>query len=109
MTASWTQQFLGSRTFDLYTPPKPPRFGLLFLLDVDGKSLSGSSTFTRLLERFNLACIALPACPSWWSDRLCPEFHPTLSAEQHIMQDVLTVFRQHWDLAPRALAVVGIG
>src|SRR3954451_12397472 len=99
MASSWTQERLsvGSATFDWFTPPNAPRFGMIFLLDTDGKSLTGSPTYIRLLQRFNLACVALPPCPSWWSDRPCAAFHPRLSAEQFILQEVLPLFRERWN------------
>src|SRR5262245_23843981 len=109
MSAAWASDSIGGLAVTLFTPATPPRFGLLFLLDADNQSLADSEVYTALLRRHNLAGIALPACPSWWSDRLLPAVDPRLSGEQFVLQKVVPLFRERWNLAPRAVGIAGIG
>lgn len=42
---------------------------------------------------------------SWWADRVCPEFDPVLTAERHLLDNVLPWMRERWG---KAVAVAGI-
>jgi S-formylglutathione hydrolase len=41
-------------------------------------------------------------------DRICPEFDTRLTAEKHILGNVLPLFQERWSLSPRSIAVFGI-
>lgn len=107
MNSLWFDDRLGGVAIRIFSSSVNPRFGLLFLLDDDGQPLS--QVYERLVQAGNLACVVLPPCPAWWNDRLWPAFHPTLSAEQFVLKEIVPLFQSRWNLRPRALAIAGIG
>ena len=44
---------------------------------------------------------------SWWTDRICPEFDPHLSAERHVLDRVLPWLAEHWNVRPPQIALLG--
>lgn len=105
----WSQVQLAGKTLDVYDPPGKPRFAVLFLHDLDQKTLAGNAVYTRWLDHFQMAC----ACPhgdqSWWGDRICVEFDPAITAEKFLLKDVVPFCVERWRIEPRALGLCGIG
>ncbi len=108
MVSRWTQHTVAGKKVDAYDPPAPPRFAILYLHDGGLDTLADKPAFTRLFESLNLAC----ACPHggfcWWTDRVCREFDPSLTPEQHLLRNVVPWMRQRWQLGPRAIGLLGI-
>lgn len=105
----WSQIQVAGKTVDVYDPPSKPRFAVLFLHDLDQKTLAGNPLYTKWLDHFHLAC----ACPhgdqSWWGDRICVEFDPAITAEQFLLTEIAPFCTRRWQLEPRALGLMGIG
>jgi S-formylglutathione hydrolase len=94
----------------VFHPPgsERPRFAVLFLHAVGLESPADSPTYTAELARHGLACCAPHGARSWWADRVCPEFDPNLTAERHLLANVLPWMRERWRLPARAVAAAGI-
>jgi S-formylglutathione hydrolase len=105
----WTPVEIAGKPADVFAPLARPRFALLFLHDLDEKTLTSSSVFTELLRKYDLACVCPHGKRCWWLDRLCAEFDPAISPEVHLLKNVLPFFRERWGLMPRSLALFGIG
>src|SRR5437763_55384 len=100
----WTQLAVAAKPADIYeSPDRRPSFAVLFLHGVGLETLVNKPAFTRIFDELNLAC----ACPhgqrSWWTDRVCSEFDPVLTAEQHLLRNVLPLMQQRWHLDERAV------
>jgi len=110
MSGVWSSVEVGGKQVDIYDPPGPgrPRFGLLYLHTYGLETLADNATFTRLFARHNLACAFPQGMHSWWTDRVCPEFDERLTAEHHLLDNVLPYSQTRWQLEPRNLAVLGI-
>ena len=109
MLPGWTRLEIADKPVDVFDPPGgPPRFAVLYLHPVGLESLVENPTYTAALTRHNLACCAPFGARSWWSDRVCPEFDPALTAEQHLLRNVLPWMRERWSLSSRSIAVAGI-
>jgi len=110
MHGTWTQLDVAGKKVDLYDLPSAarPRFGVLFLHGAGLETLVAKPAFTRLFDELQLAC----ACPhgqrAWWADRVCSEFDPTLTAEQHLLRNVLPFLRQRWDVGQRGVGLLGV-
>jgi S-formylglutathione hydrolase FrmB len=52
--------------------------------------------FEAEFERHRLPVIAPFTGRSWWSDKICPEFDPKLTAERHILDNVMPYIRDRW-------------
>ena len=99
-----------SQSPSLYEPQEaPPRFGLIFLHDLDGKSLFDDPTWTDWLARERLACASPLMGDYWWADRICSSFDPVLSPERFIVEHLLPVLLTRWNLRPGGIALLGIG
>ncbi len=110
MLPNWTRRDIAGKPADVYVPPGTPRprFAVLFLHGVGLETLSDDPVYTQLFERFRLPCVSPVSGRCWWADRVCSEFDPSLTPEKHLLENVLPFFRRHWDLAPRAIGLLGI-
>jgi S-formylglutathione hydrolase FrmB len=108
---SWSITELAGKQADILELPdrNRPRGGILFLHDVDLVTLRDNSTYTDLFEKHGLVCVCPRVGASWWADRICPEFDREMSPERYVVEQVVPFFQQHWQLAPRSLAICGVG
>jgi S-formylglutathione hydrolase len=109
MSGTWEQVLIGDKPADVFEPANKPRFGLLFLHDHDGKLLRNRPVFTPILEETGVACICPLGDRSWWTDRVCPDFDPRVTAERYVLDSVFPLFAERWQLGPRAVGLLGIG
>jgi S-formylglutathione hydrolase len=105
MLDGWTRITIAQKPADVFTPPGvAPRSAVLFLHPVGQESLADNAAYTAALARHGFACCAPRGMRSWWADRVCPEFDPALTAERHLLENVLPWMRERWP----AVAVAGI-
>lgn len=109
MSGVWQTIDIAGKPADIFTPEGKPRFGVLFLHDEDGETLRDRFVFTQLLGELRLACLCPHGKQSWWLDKVCAEFDPTVSAEGHVVERVRPYFAERWGLGPRGVALLGIG
>ena len=111
MNGTWTQTAIAGKPADVFAPTEGirPRFGLLFLHDLDEQTLIHQPVFTRLLDGFRLACVCPHGRRSWWVDRVCAEFDPNQPAEDYLVENVLPFFDERWKLRPPAIGLLGVG
>lgn len=106
MLPGWTRTHVAGKPADVFEPDTPPpRFAVLYLHPVGLESLADNAAYTAELAKHRLACCAPFGARSWWSDRVCPEFDPTITAERHLLDHVVPWMRDRWQ---RPVAVVGI-
>lgn len=105
MLPGWTRTEIAGKPADVFAPADPPRFAVLYLHPVGLESLAENAAYTAELAKHRLACCAPFGARSWWSDRVCPEFDPTLTAERHLLDHVVPWMRDRWQ---RPVGVVGI-
>ncbi len=110
MSGTWSVVEVAGKPVDVYEPPgpQPPRFGLLYLHGVGLITLQDRPAYTALFAELNLACICPHTQRSWWTDRVCPEFDPKLTAERHVLENVLPFFDQRWGLKPGSIGLFGV-
>ena len=83
----WNPANIADKLADVFDPPHDPRFVLVWLHS--SAEEAPSDALTAELRRHNLACVAPMGSQSWWVDRVCPAFDPELTAERHLLDDVL--------------------
>jgi S-formylglutathione hydrolase len=109
MNGVWSEVQLAGKTVEVYEPPgNKPRFGMLFLHPLGLETLRGRPTYTKIFDQLNLGCVCPHGQRSWWADRICLEFDAKLTAEQHVLTNVLPLFQQRWGLFPRSIGLFGI-
>ena len=110
MQGTWTHEAIAGKPAEVYEPPhvERARFGVLYLHPVGNETLRDRPAYTRLLDELALPCVCPLAPYTWWSDRVLPEFDPQLTAEQHLLRNVLPYFEQRWQVRPRSIGLLGI-
>lgn len=104
----WTTINIAGKPSDIFEPEGKPRFGVLFLHGVGGETLIDNPVYTKLFADQRLAVVSPHGKRSWWADRICEEFDARLTAEKHLLQNVVPFFQERWSLAPPAIGIFGI-
>src|SRR6266481_814745 len=109
MQGMWTAVSLGGKAADVYHTAgvAKPRCGVLYLHGVGLSTLREKPGYTRLFDELGLACVCPHGQRSWWADRICTEFDPTLTPEKHLLQSVLPYFRDRWGFGERQIGLQG--
>jgi S-formylglutathione hydrolase len=108
VNGTWELVDLSGKPADVYDPPQRPRFGLIYLHSYGLESLRGRTAFTALFDELRLSCVCPAGAHSWWGDRVCAEFDPTLTPERYLLDRVLPIFRARWGLDPRGVGLFGV-
>lgn len=110
MLPGWQRAEIAGKPADVFDPPDGPagRWAVLFLHPVGGERIAENPAYTAELARHRLPCVAPWGGRSWWVDRVCPEFDPELTAEQHLLQNVVPWMTERWSLGPRGVGAAGI-
>jgi pimeloyl-ACP methyl ester carboxylesterase len=112
MRPGWVRTEIAGKPVDILDPGPQAICGILIWLhDELGESPACDHLLTVELQRRRLRCVApLTGC-SWWVDRICPQFDQSLTAEQHLRDNIVAwLHSQHWfSSGPIALAGVGMG
>jgi S-formylglutathione hydrolase len=108
MSGSWTAVDIAGKTADIYNPPMPPRFVLIYLHGVGQETLADRREYTDLFAKHNLGCIVPRGGFTWWSDRPLPEYDPLRTAEQYLRRDVVPYVAQRWAISTRAVGLLGV-
>lgn len=105
----WTETTIAGHPCDVFEPAErnPHGYVVLYLHGVHLQRLTDKQPFIDQFERFGLPVVAPMTGRSWWTDRLCPDFDPHITAEQHILQNVLPWIGEHWRTAPPRIALLG--
>jgi pimeloyl-ACP methyl ester carboxylesterase len=109
LRAEWMRHHIADKPTDVFSPLDALPFALIFLHDESGETPASDPALAAELRARRLRCVAPVAGRSWWVDRVCPEFDPTLTAERHLLDNVAPWIASTWKLEPRAVAVAGVG
>ena len=109
MPGQWSEIHVGGHCCDVYEPSRRNAHGyaVLYLHGVHLQRLRDQPPFTEQFERHGLPCIAPLTRRSWWTDRICPEFDPRLTAERHLLDNVLPWLEAQWQVQPPRVALLG--
>jgi hypothetical protein len=110
MLPGWNRTQIAEHPADVFDPGTGALpFALLFLHDEASSTPATDSAFTAELKKQRLRCVAPHAGSSWWVDRVCTPFDPTLTAEKHILDNVVPWMEYTAPLGPRSIALGGVG
>jgi pimeloyl-ACP methyl ester carboxylesterase len=106
---SWNEISLAGHSCDVFEPSRahPDGFVVIFLHGVHLTRLVDNAAFTAEFERHGLRVIAPMTMRSWWTDRICPEFDPAITAEAYVRTTVLDYIAERWDVRPPAIGLLG--
>ena len=105
----WTEITVGGHPCDVFEPPRPDerRFAVLYLHGVHLGRLPDHPPFVEQFRAHNLAVIGPMTRRSWWTDWICPEFDPHISAERHLLDNIVPYIEQRWDIRPPQIGLLG--
>jgi S-formylglutathione hydrolase FrmB len=108
MLTDWTRVTIAGKPVDLIVPPKALPFALIFLHAESGQTTANNPILTSELNKQRLRCIAPIAPRSWWVDRICSDFDPQITAEKHLLENVVPWIESTWKLKKKSIGVAGI-
>ena len=105
----WTREIVGGHACDVLQPTqrRSPAYAVIYLHGVHETGLENQGPFNEAFERHRLVVVGPRTRRSWWTDRICPEFDPQISAEQHLLQRVVPYLESHFDVAPPRIGLLG--
>jgi S-formylglutathione hydrolase FrmB len=105
----WSEVDLAGHTADVFEPARPSRHGyaVVYLHGVHLGRLADQPAFVREFERHGLRVVCPRTARSWWTDRICQEFDPRITAERYVLDCVLPWMERHWGVAPPRIALLG--
>ncbi len=105
----WSSIELADKPCDVFEPAKstPHAYAVIYLHGVHSTRLVDNPVFTAEFNRHGLRVIAPQTGPCWWTNRICSGFDPRISAEQHILNNILPYLNERWQIAPPRIALLG--
>jgi pimeloyl-ACP methyl ester carboxylesterase len=106
---TWTEITVAGHPCDVFEPERPSEHGFvaIYLHGVHLQRLRDKPPFVEALERYGLRVIGPMTGRSWWTDRVCPEFDPRLSAERHVLDNVVPYAVDRWGVRPPRIGLFG--
>jgi S-formylglutathione hydrolase FrmB len=105
----WSEIRLAGHLCDVFEPaePHPHGYVLIYLHGVHLTRLVDKPAFVAELQRHRLPLLAPHTQRSWWTDKVCAEFDPELTAERHLLDNVLPYIAQRWQARPPQIGLFG--
>lgn len=105
----WTEESVGGHPCDIFEPRQrnPHGFIVLYLHGVHLNRLADKPAFVEQFERHGLPVVAPMTRRSWWTNRICPEFDPRLTAERHVLDNILPFLENRFDARPPQIGLLG--
>jgi S-formylglutathione hydrolase FrmB len=105
----WTEIDIGGHTADVYEPQTlhPQGFVVLYLHGLHGNRLVNQAAFCTEFDRHGLRAICPRTARSWWTDKICPEFDPHITAERYVLDQVLAEIDRRWSIQPPGIGLLG--
>lgn len=109
MAGQWNETEIAGHPADVFEPSRRNEQGdvVIYLHGVHLQRLRDHAAFTDELERYGLPAICPMTARSWWTDKICPEFDPQVTAEQHVRQQVLAWIEAQYGSRPPQIALLG--
>ena len=105
----WTTETIAGHPCDLYLPPERSKHGyvVLYLHGVHLNRLDDKPAFIAQFDRHGLAVVCPHTQRSWWTDKICNEFDRTITAEQHVLKNVLPFIGERLGAQPPRIGLLG--
>ncbi len=108
-SGQWRQVTVAGKTCDEFEPDvlNPHGFVVVYLHGVHLGRLHENEVWTREFSRHGLPLVAPHTGRSWWTDRICDEFDERISAQAHVLGNVVPYLAQRWQAVPPRIALLG--
>jgi S-formylglutathione hydrolase FrmB len=108
-SGTWSNVDLSGHEAEVYEPaaPHPHGYVVVYLHGVHLNSLRDKPAFEREFARHGLRVVCPRTGRSWWSDRICTEFDPEVTAERYVVDQVTHWIRSRWGVQSPRVALLG--
>jgi S-formylglutathione hydrolase FrmB len=108
-TGTWSEFELAGHACDIYEPPQPSPHGytVVYLHGVHLNRLHDQPAFVRQFQRHGFRVVCPHTARSWWTDKICAEFDPTITAERYVADHVTALIAERWGAGPPRIALLG--
>jgi S-formylglutathione hydrolase FrmB len=105
----WSSATIANHPADVFEPSRRHEHGyvLIYLHGVHLNRLAEQPAFTELFEQHGLPVVSPHTQRSWWTDRICPEFDPRLTAERHLLDNVMPFIQEQWGVTTPKIGLLG--
>jgi S-formylglutathione hydrolase FrmB len=105
----WTAEPIAGHPCDVYVPPQPNPHGfvVLYLHGVHLNRLHDKRAFVEQFDRHGLPVVAPMTQRSWWTDKICEEFDRTITAERHVLDNVMPFIERRFGATPPQIGLLG--
>ncbi len=109
MPGTWTEELVGGHPCHLYEPPQRNKhnYVVMYLHGVHLGQLHEKPAFLDVLDRHGLPVVCPVTQRSWWADKICPEFDPEITAERHVLDNMLPFLKERYEAVPPQIALLG--
>lgn len=106
---TWSETTIAGKACDVYEPPQrnPHGFAVLFLHGVHLGRLTENAAFCREFDRYGLPVVCPMTARSWWTDKICEEFDPHITAERHVLDRVIPFVCERFQTSLGRIALLG--
>lgn len=105
----WTETEIAGHRCEIFEPSQRCGQGhvLLYLHGVHGGRLADHRAFVDVFEREGLVVVAPWGARSWWTHRICREFDPQMTAQQHLLENIVPFIGQRFGVVPPHIGLLG--
>jgi pimeloyl-ACP methyl ester carboxylesterase len=107
--SGWSDTTIANHLCDVFAPAESNEHGyvVIYLHGVHLGRLVDKPAFSEAFQRFGLPVIAPMTARTWWTDKICPEFDMQVTAERHLLDNVMPWVEQQYGAAPPRIALLG--
>lgn len=109
MAGVWTTEKVAGHDCDIFVPSTRNQKGfvLLYLHGVHLNRLLDKQGFIEQFEKHGLPVVSPMSQRSWWTDKICNEFDPGITAQQHVMQNIVPFISERFETKPPRIGLFG--
>ncbi len=109
MTGTWSEVDIAGHACEVYEPPRPNphNYVVIYLHGVHLNRLHDKAPFIEQFDRHGLRVVCPRTARSWWTDKICEEFDPTITAERYLLDRVVPWIDQQWGVRSPAIGLLG--
>lgn len=106
---NWSTELVAGHVCEVYEPARknPHGYTVIYLHGVHLNRLNDKPAFFEQFDRHGLRVVCPRTERSWWTDKICQEFDPQLTAERYVVEHVRAWIRERYQVLPPAIALLG--
>jgi S-formylglutathione hydrolase FrmB len=106
---TWSTESVAGHPVDVFEPTRPNEHGytVIYLHGVHLNRIDQQPPFIEQFERHGLRVVVPWTGRSWWTDKICAEFDPAITAERYVVDRVLPWIGDRFGMRPPRIGLLG--